>query len=109
MVMISCLSWSSVSVSQCVTDEVLPAADSKECESKRAKHGVDAEIESKTLIRMILVVRCPKLDPDGCDGVVSKRSRRVSRHYLQGNEMPKTKIVMETTKMIVGTQPTDPT
>lgn len=84
MVMISCLLWPSVSVRQCVTDEVLPAADSKECESKCAKHGVDAEIEPKTLIRMLFVVGRPHLDPDGCDGLVSKLFEMIVAPLLTG-------------------------
>lgn len=72
MVMISCLSSQLVGGGHRCALRLLPAADCKKPESQRAKHGVDAQIESQTLIRMLFIVLRPKFDPYGCDNMISR-------------------------------------
>tara|TARA_R110002003_G_scaffold124_21_gene11357 strand:+ start:4730 stop:4903 length:174 start_codon:yes stop_codon:yes gene_type:complete len=57
---------------------------------------------------MLFVVLRPKLDPNCWDGELVV-ALKLLLHDLHGNEMPKMKIVMETMKISVGIQPTEPT
>jgi hypothetical protein len=44
-------------------DDELPAANDKEYKRGGSKHAINTEIISESLIRKLLVVFCPKLDP----------------------------------------------
>jgi hypothetical protein len=57
---------------------------------------------------MLFVVLRPKLDPNCWNGELVV-ALELFLHDLHGNEMPKMKIVMETMKISVGIQPTEPT
>jgi hypothetical protein len=60
------------------------------------------------LIGMLFIVLRPKFDPYRCRKVVSSLQSLRSFWALQGIEMPKMKMLQETMKMMVGTQPTEP-
>jgi hypothetical protein len=45
-------------------DDELPAADDKKDEGRSPKQSIDTEIVPQTLIRELLIVLGPKLDPD---------------------------------------------
>jgi len=58
---------------------------------------------------MFLIVLRPLLDPYCCEQRVSLDLKRGELDNLLGNDIPKMKMMMDTMKMMVGIQPTDPT